>query len=451
MREKIFSNARGWCLGWGIALVMLLSLWGVSPAWASGGVMVQIERVPGVNQKASGAVKLGTVHIAEDRELPETMLEGDFLELILPEGVGWSDKTKVYFQSGMSGQKTAYEEDEEYSFSGERYLNISLHGVSEERDVLTIEPWVELDGFAGGKIYLSIQSDLLAPGAENEVVMGQCLNYGVTVQSASVAEGTTEAPFKPSVFTLQENCEGSFHQGEKVEISLPEGFVLSENNRFMTTKIISGSSIFEDPVRKNDNIAVLPVRKNSSSPVRVEISLRNILAPEDFSGDVTVRVKGETFDDTAVIAHIEPPKEKPQKPSSADTKRQTGGIFWINTSNSVIHGVSTKMNIAPYVKQGRAYLPVRYVAYALGVEEKDITWDADLELVTLKKGDTTVQLKIGSNRMLVNGVVTEMDVTPEITYNFTMLPARWVVEALGGEVEWNAEPPMMTIYTYEEA
>jgi hypothetical protein len=39
--------------------------------------------------------------------------------------------------------------------------------------------------------------------------------------------------------------------------------------------------------------------------------------------------------------------------------------------------------------------------------------------------------------MQVNGQSTRMDVSPEITNDRTFLPARWVAEALGAEVEWD--------------
>ena len=39
--------------------------------------------------------------------------------------------------------------------------------------------------------------------------------------------------------------------------------------------------------------------------------------------------------------------------------------------------------------------------------------------------------------MQVNKSPVRMDVSPEITNDRTFLPARWVAEALGAEVEWD--------------
>lgn len=95
------------------------------------------------------------------------------------------------------------------------------------------------------------------------------------------------------------------------------------------------------------------------------------------------------------------------------------------------------MDVAPYIKEDRTYVPVRYLAYSLGVAEDDVTWDGDARRVGISKDDTDIALVIGSQYMYVNKKPVKMDVAPEITNDRTFLPARWVAEALGAEVEWD--------------
>lgn len=95
------------------------------------------------------------------------------------------------------------------------------------------------------------------------------------------------------------------------------------------------------------------------------------------------------------------------------------------------------MDVAPYIKEDRTYVPVRYLAYSLGVAEEGVTWDGAARRVGISKGDTDIALIIGSPVMQVNKSSVRMDVSPEITNNRTFLPARWVAEALGAEVEWD--------------
>jgi hypothetical protein len=47
--------------------------------------------------------------------------------------------------------------------------------------------------------------------------------------------------------------------------------------------------------------------------------------------------------------------------------------------------------------------------------------------------------------MLASGKTVIMDVPPEISKGRTMLPARWVAEALGAEVEWDGDTGEVTI------
>jgi hypothetical protein len=114
---------------------------------------------------------------------------------------------------------------------------------------------------------------------------------------------------------------------------------------------------------------------------------------------------------------------------------------------STIYNVGAEaraMDVAPYIKDDRTFVPVRYLAYALGVKESDVKWDAATQTVTLTKDRTTVKLVIGSNVLTVNDQVKQMDVAPEIVEpGRTMLPARWVAEAFGAMVGW--DPATQTV------
>jgi len=103
------------------------------------------------------------------------------------------------------------------------------------------------------------------------------------------------------------------------------------------------------------------------------------------------------------------------------------------------------MDVAPYIKDGRTYLPVRYVADALGVTEDNILWDPVTRSVTIFKGDRIAQMTIDSTTLLVNGVEINMDVAPEITNGRTMLPVRWMTQALGAGIAWDAETQTVTV------
>ena len=119
--------------------------------------------------------------------------------------------------------------------------------------------------------------------------------------------------------------------------------------------------------------------------------------------------------------------------------------FEIDSVTYTVNDETKSMDVAPYIKNDRTYVPVRYLAYSLGVPESGVTWDNNARKVGISKNDTDITLVIGSPVLTVNKEPVTMDVSPEITSDRTFLPARWVAEALGAEVEWDSDTKQTTI------
>ncbi len=113
------------------------------------------------------------------------------------------------------------------------------------------------------------------------------------------------------------------------------------------------------------------------------------------------------------------------------------GTFVIGSNIYTVNGLTKIMDVAPYINNGRTFVPYRYLALALGVADDDIVWDDSTKKVTVTKGDIVVEATIGSTTLTVNGEAVTMDVAPEIKNGRTMLPARYLAEALGGSVGWD--------------
>lgn len=93
-------------------------------------------------------------------------------------------------------------------------------------------------------------------------------------------------------------------------------------------------------------------------------------------------------------------------------------------------------DVAPYIKKGRTFVPIRFIAEELGF---DVKWDAKTRTATMTEGDSTVVVTIGSKTMLVNGEVRELDLPAEITDGRTFVPLRAISEAFGKKVEYSAD------------
>jgi hypothetical protein len=120
-------------------------------------------------------------------------------------------------------------------------------------------------------------------------------------------------------------------------------------------------------------------------------------------------------------------------------------VFTIGQTSYTLNGTSVTMDVAPYIENSRTYLPLRYVANALGVNDDNILWDPTSQKVTIIKGSIVAQFTVGSTTMLLNGASVTMDTAPEITDGRTCLPVAWVAQALGAQIAWDATAQTATI------
>lgn len=88
----------------------------------------------------------------------------------------------------------------------------------------------------------------------------------------------------------------------------------------------------------------------------------------------------------------------------------------------------------PYINDdGRTLVPVRFVAQELGAK---VEWNGLDRAVTITKDDTTISLKIGESKALINDKEIVFDTKAVIENNRTMVPVRFISEAFGATVRW---------------
>jgi hypothetical protein len=67
----------------------------------------------------------------------------------------------------------------------------------------------------------------------------------------------------------------------------------------------------------------------------------------------------------------------------------------------------------------------------------DVAWDAASQTATVSYGGHCVVLTIGSQVITVDGQTVVIDEPAQLIYGRTMLPIRAVIEGIGGEVGWD--------------
>lgn len=111
-------------------------------------------------------------------------------------------------------------------------------------------------------------------------------------------------------------------------------------------------------------------------------------------------------------------------------------VFFVDQQTYVSNGETKVMDGTPFVEQGRSFVPVRYLAYSLGLLDSDIKWDGESKTVTLSHQGSPVAMTLGSKILQVGDRQVAMDAAPQLREGRVYLPARWVAEALGYQVEW---------------
>ena len=188
----------------------------------------------------------------------------------------------------------------------------------------------------------------------------------------------------------------------------------------------------------------------------------------NLSGDVPVTV---TFDLTALAQNdkteVEMPKIEDNEPSKKPATEKPAAdkpegepemrtvdelladaiVLQIGTDCAVVAGAPVRLDpadktVQPYLKDGRTFVPVRFLSERMGAA---VDWDAGTRTVTIRRGEKTIALTIGQTAYTADGVAKTLDAPAEIMGGRTMVPIRFVSEALGRWVGWDAKNRLVVI------
>lgn len=106
----------------------------------------------------------------------------------------------------------------------------------------------------------------------------------------------------------------------------------------------------------------------------------------------------------------------------------------ITQATVMINGVVQVYDQPPVILNDRTLVPLRGIFEALGAT---VSWEQNTKTVTATKEGTTIRLTIGSAKAHKNGMTINLDQPPQLINDRTMLPVRFVSEALGAEVNWD--------------
>ena len=181
-----------------------------------------------------------------------------------------------------------------------------------------------------------------------------------------------------------------------------------------------------------------------SAPATLEL-----IFPEETGESETVEVPlpdSQAPEETPEPAR--PPEETPgpaEEPGpTADELLDGSVILELGSHAALVEGGVTAIypgerSVTAYAHDNRTFVPVRFVAERLGA---NVGWENDTQTVVIEKGGRTVRMAVGSLTYTLDGVERAMDVPAEFLASTggnsrTMVPVRFVTEALGYQVEWD--------------
>lgn len=150
---------------------------------------------------------------------------------------------------------------------------------------------------------------------------------------------------------------------------------------------------------------------------------------EDASGDYYIKVTSKIYsneDYTILVV------------SERDVRSSKTIILEVNNPYMIVDGATVLIDgnrgTVPVVVNNRVLLPIRAIIENLG---GNVLWNEITMTMTSELNGTVVNMTINSNVAYVNGQIKYLDVPTQTINGRTMVPVRFIMENLGGNVVWN--------------
>lgn len=105
----------------------------------------------------------------------------------------------------------------------------------------------------------------------------------------------------------------------------------------------------------------------------------------------------------------------------------------------LVNGKQVISDVPATIVSSRTMLPFRAVLNALGVDDKSIKWNQQSKSIEVNSGSKYIFLAVGGTIALTNDKQITLEVPPYIENGRTFVPVRFISEALGADVQWNAD------------
>ncbi|MCL6558900.1 MAG: copper amine oxidase N-terminal domain-containing protein, partial [Firmicutes bacterium] len=380
--------------------------------------------------------KLGTFFIEE--AAPGSLIKGRSITLKLPDNAKWAAAPSIEYVKGSTnvlGSATQVDS---------RTYKFNVDNSSDSATKIKFKDLkVNLAVDVAGELKIKIGG---SAGAEGEVKVANVL-APVTASVAGVNDVKIGVQAQEvQDITITETKKEALIDDKNLEVVAPTGVSWAAT----PTVTVTEGDVDLGTVKVDGSKLSIKIDGQSSKASTIKISGIKLTIDRTVpEGALVLKVEGDAVTETATTDLFETATTAAKVTAAkcvtpAPGEQKATVVFTINNTAYTVNGVEKTMDAAPYIKNGRTFIPVRYAAEACGVTSDNILYSEGK--VTLIKGDKVVQLTIGSNVMLINGTPITMDVAPEIVDpGRTMLPFRWLAQALGAKVSWDEAAQTVTM------
>lgn len=113
----------------------------------------------------------------------------------------------------------------------------------------------------------------------------------------------------------------------------------------------------------------------------------------------------------------------------------------------VINGKIIESKVPPIIIDSRTLVPARAVFEELGAT---VSWVEETQKIFISLEENLILLTVNSNEANINGEIKTIEVPPKIVNDSTMIPLRFVAEALNFDIAWNGNERIASISSKQE-
>ena len=107
----------------------------------------------------------------------------------------------------------------------------------------------------------------------------------------------------------------------------------------------------------------------------------------------------------------------------------------VGNKTAMVNNVRKTLEAAPVNVKGVVMVPLRFIGEAFGAL---VTWDPVFQIIDIELRGLPIRLQLGANYASVAGKKVILQGVPVIISGTTMVPIRFISEAFGAQVVWNA-------------